>query len=204
MPNLHTASTTMSASIDTDALMLLRAGLHGDVILPDTFEYDTARAVWNGIADARPTLIVRCRTVSDVVASVSFAHEQELPVSVRSGGHSVAGHSTGNGIVIDLSPMKGIAIDPERRIARIEPGLTWGEVAAATQPYGLAISAGDTATVGVGGLTLGGGIGWMVRKHGLAIDNLRAVELVTADGALPACEHDRECRAVLGVARWGW
>ena len=106
-------------------------------------------------------------------------------MAVRSGGHSVAGHSTcDDGVVIDLSPMKGIDIDPVAAIARIEPGLTWGEVAAALQPYGLALTSGDTASVGVGGLALGGGIGWMARKYGLTIDRLRAVDLVTADGRL--------------------
>lgn len=160
----------------------LRARLQGEMIKPGDQGYEQARGVWNGVADGHPALIVRCADAVDVAAALAFAREQSLPVAVRSGGHSVAGYSTGDGLVIDLSPMKGIEIDPVRRVARVESGLTWGEVAAATQPYGLAITAGDTATVGVGGLTLGGGIGWMVRKHGLAIDNLRSVEVVTADG----------------------
>ncbi len=105
--------------------------------------------------------------------------------------------------LIDLSAMKGIAIDPVRRVAHIEPGLTWGEVAAATQPYGLAITAGDTATVGVGGLTLGGGIGWMVRKHGLAIDSLRAVELVTADGCFVRASADENAELFWGLRGGG-
>ena len=160
----------------------LRARLQGELIEPDDRRYERARATWNGAVSGQPALIVRCADAVDVAAAIAFAREQGLPVAVRSGGHSMAGHSTCDGVVIDLSPMKGIEIDPSRRVARIEPGLTWGEVAAATQPHGLAISSGDTASVGVGGLALGGGIGWMVRKHGLAIDNLRSVELVTADG----------------------
>src|SRR6185295_14998534 len=121
----------------------------------------------------------------DVLRAVSFAREYDLPLAIRSGGHSMAGDSSvDDGLVIDLSRMRGISIDAQRRVAWAQPGLTWGEYAAAANQYGLATSAGDTASVGLGGLTLGGGIGWMVRKYGLAIDNLLSVELVTADGRL--------------------
>ena len=171
----------------------LRARLQGELVEPDDAAYGQARAVWNGRADRQPALIVRCADAVDVAAAVAFAHDQNVPVAVRSGSHSIAGYSVcDGGVVIDLSRMKGIEIDADRRVARVEAGLTWGEVAAATQPYGLAITAGDTATVGVGGLSLGGGIGWMVRKHGLAIDNMRSVEVVTADGRFlraSATEH---------------
>jgi FAD/FMN-containing dehydrogenase len=128
---------------------------------------------------------VRPIDVEDVKTVVNFAREQVMTLSVRSGGHSIPGHGTNNdGLVIDLSGMKTITVDPTRRTARLEPGLTWGEVANALQPFGLAMTAGDVASVGVGGLLLGGGIGWMVRAYGLTIDNLRSVELVTADGQL--------------------
>jgi FAD/FMN-containing dehydrogenase len=168
---------------DTD-LDGLRSRLQGEILRPGDEEYDSARAIWNGSAEGQPALIVRCADAVDVSAAITFARAEGLPIAVRSGGHSVAGHSTSDGVVIDLSSMKGMEVDVDRRVARLEPGLTWGEVARTLHPHGLGITAGDTASVGVGGLTLGGGIGWMVRKHGLAIDNLRAVEIVTADGSI--------------------
>src|SRR6266536_1616929 len=143
--------------------------------------------------DKYPALIVRCIDATDVIAAVIFAREHGMALAVRSGGLRLAGHSsTDGGMLIDLSPMKAINIDRIRRIARIEPGLTWGEVARAAHAYGLTLTSGDMASVGVGGLMLGGGIGWMVRKHGLAIDHLRAVELVTAEGEIlraSECAH---------------
>jgi FAD/FMN-containing dehydrogenase len=185
------------------SIAALRARLQGQLIVPGDMQYEAARAVWNGAADRRPVLIVRCADALDVAAAIAFARMHELQVAVRSGGHSIAGHSTCDGVLIDLSLLCGIEIDPARRIARIEPGLTWGEVANALQPHGLAITSGDTATVGVGGLTLGGGIGWMVRKHGLAIDNLRAVELVTADGRLLRVSPDEHADLFWGLRGGG-
>jgi FAD/FMN-containing dehydrogenase len=171
----------------------LATAIQGAVIAPDDPDYEQARATWNDVGDRRPALIVRCADAVDVMSALGFARERGLSVAVRSGGHSVAGHSTcDDGLLLDLSAMKAIDVNVDRRIARIEPGLTWGEVAAALQPHGLAITSGDTATVGVGGLALGGGIGWMARKYGLTIDNLRAVDLVTADGQFlraSAAEH---------------
>lgn len=165
------------------AMQELATRLQGNVVFPGDPDYESARGVWNGVADRHPALIVHPINVAGVITAVNFAREQGVEVAVRSGGHSMAGYGTiDNGMVIDLSHMKAITIDPERRIARLEPGLTFGEVASALQPHGLALTAGDTATVGVGGLMLGGGIGWMVRKYGLTIDRLRAIELVTADG----------------------
>ena len=167
------------------ALQVLAMRLRGELVLPGDPDYEPARGVWNAVADRHPALIVRCADVTDVIEAVTFAREQGMTVSVRSGGHSPAGHGTNDGgMVIDLSGMKAITIYPEWHKARIEPGLTWGEVAQMLQPYGLAITAGDTSSVGVGGLLLGGGIGWMVRKYGMTIDRLRAVEVVTADGQL--------------------
>jgi FAD/FMN-containing dehydrogenase len=167
------------------AMWRLVVRLRGELILPGDPGYEAARGVWNGAADRRPAMIARCADVEDVVIAVKFAREQALAVSVRSGGHSMAGYGTNDGgLVIDLSGMKAISIDPARHFARLEPGLTWGEVAKALQPSGLALTSGDVSSVGVGGLLLGGGIGWMVRKYGLTIDRLRAVELVTADGEI--------------------
>jgi len=169
----------------------LQAALSGKLICRDDDDYDNARRVWNGRIDKYPALIVRCVDAADVIAAVTYAREQGMVVAVRSGGHSLAGHSTSDGgMVIDLSDMKAISIDPTRRIARIEPGLTWGEVAWSAHAHGLGLTSVDMASVGVGGLLLGGGIGWMARKYGLAIDHLRSVELVTADGQfLRASEH---------------
>ncbi len=175
------------------AVQALATRLQGELVLPGDPDYEPARAVWNSAVDLHPALIVRCAGAADVIEAVNFAREQGMTVSVRSGSHSFAGYSTNDGgMVIDLSRMKSITIDPMQRIARIEPGLTWGEVANTLQPYGLALTSGDASSVGVGGLILGGGIGWMVRKYGLTIDHLRAVELVTADGQFlraSASEH---------------
>ncbi|MBW4579111.1 MAG: FAD-binding oxidoreductase [Tildeniella nuda ZEHNDER 1965/U140] len=159
--------------------------LRGELILPGDPAYEAERKVWNGAFNHYPAAIGCCMDVEDVKTAVNFAREHRMTLSVRSGGHSIPGHGTNDGgLVIDLSSMKTITVDPSRRTARLEPGLTWGEVANALQPFGLAMTAGDVASVGVGGLLLGGGIGWMVRAYGLTIDNLRSVELVTADGQL--------------------
>jgi FAD/FMN-containing dehydrogenase len=172
-------------ALDQEATHHLRATLSGRLLSWHDGDYENARKVWNGMIDRYPALIVRCMDATDVIAAVTFARDQGMAVAVRSRGHSFAGHSTiDGGILIDLSPMKAITIDRRRRIARIEPGLTWGEVARATHAYDLGLTSGDMASVGVGGLMLGGGIGWMVRKYGLAIDHLRAVELVTASGGI--------------------
>jgi FAD/FMN-containing dehydrogenase len=165
--------------------------LRGQVMLPDRDGYDEARRVWNGAADRRPALIVRPAGAEDVAAAVRFAREHDLPLAVRSGGHSMVGHgTTDGGVVGDLSSMKGLHLDPVRRIARAHAGLTWREYATRAQEFGLATSSGDTASVGVSGLTLGGGIGWMVRRHGLTIDHLIAAQVVTADGRIVRAGRD--------------
>src|SRR5215211_2907393 len=163
----------------------LRAVLNGRVITPDDAAYDEARAVFYGGFDRRPALIVRVADAADVSHVIALARERGLELAVRSGGHSVAGHSTtDSGIVLDLSEMKGLEIDVERRTAWAETGLTAGEYTAAADAHGLATGFGDTGSVGIGGITLGGGVGYLVRKHGLTIDNLLAAEIVTADGQL--------------------
>jgi hypothetical protein len=182
--SLQQATRSLPAIRQSDILDL-EAQLLGALIRPAHDDYDSARRVRNLTIDRRPTLIARAADAADVIRSVTFARDHDLPLAVRSGGHSLAGHSAvDGGLVVDLSGMHGLSIDPERRIAWAQPGLTWGAYAEAAHAYGLATSAGDTATVGIGGLTLGGGIGWMVRKHGLTIDNLLSVEMVTADGRL--------------------
>ena len=159
--------------------------LKGRVIEPGHPDYDEARKVFYGDVDRRPSAIVKVANADDVVSAIAHAREAGLEFAVRSGGHSVAGHSTTEGgIVIDLSDMKKLEIDPERRTAWAETGLTTGEYTAAAARHGLATGFGDTGSVGIGGITLGGGVGFLVRKHGLTIDDLLAAEIVTADGDL--------------------
>lgn len=167
----------------TEAAQVLQQQMRGQVILPSHPEYDEARRVWNGMIDKYPALIARCTGVADVITAVNFAREHDLLVAVRGGGHNVAGHATcDGGLVIDLSPMKGIHVDPDKRVARAEAGVTWGELDRETQVFGLAAPGGVVSTTGIAGLTLGGGMGWLRRKHGLTIDNLLSVNLVTARG----------------------
>ena len=159
-----------------DALDLdvFEAGLNGSIVLPGSPDYDEARLVHSAISDRHPALIVRAADATDVARTVTLARESGLALSVRGGGHSLAGYGTNDGgIVLDLGAMKGLHIDPERRLAWAQPGLTAGEYTRAAAAHGLATPFGDTASVGIGGLTLGGGIGWLVRKYGLAIDALR-------------------------------
>ena len=161
------------------------AGIAGTVIVPGDEAYDVAREVKNAAIDRFPAMIVRAATVADVTRTVLFAGEADLDLAVRGGSHSLAGHSTvDGGIVLDLSAMRGLHIDPERQLAWAEPGLTAGDYTRAAAAHGLATPFGDTGSVGIGGLTLGGGIGWLVRKHGMAIDALVSVDIVTADGRL--------------------
>ena len=166
-----------------NGLSSLRETFAGEVILPADPGYDEARAVWNKIFDRRPAVLVRPRNADDVTAALRFAREQELLVAVRCGGHSIPGLSTcDDGIVIDLSAMRGAAVDAERRIARVNGGALLAELDDAAQAHGLVCPVGVVSHTGVAGLTLGGGMGRLQRKHGLTIDNLVSVELVTADG----------------------
>jgi FAD/FMN-containing dehydrogenase len=166
-----------------EALRALSHRLDGRVILPTDDGYDAARRVWNGMIDRRPAAIVRCGSRADVVASVNLARERGLLLAVRGGGHSAAGHGVcDGGLVLDLSAMRTIEVDPVARTARAGPGLTWGVFDAATQAFGLATTGGVVSTTGIAGLTLGGGLGWLMRRHGLTCDNLLAAEVVTAAG----------------------
>lgn len=179
------ADTPYAARLDGDALHDFAAGLRGAVILPGDDEYDTARKVWNGMIDRRPALVVRCAGAADVVRSVNFARDQNLTVAVRGGGHSTPGFSMcDGGLVIDLSGMKQIKVDTEKRIAVAEPGLTLKELVAATQPHDLLTATGIVSGTGIAGLTLGGGLGWLSGRFGLACDNVLSFDVVTADGQL--------------------
>jgi FAD/FMN-containing dehydrogenase len=163
----------------------LRAGFGGAVLEPGHAGYEDARRIWNGAIDRRPACIARCAGVADVLAAVRFARERDLRVAVRGGGHGVGGHAVcDGGLVIDLSAMTGISVDPLARRAAAQGGVLWGELDAATERFGLATVGGIVTHTGVAGLTLGGGLGWLMRKHGATVDNLLSVELVTADGEL--------------------
>jgi FAD/FMN-containing dehydrogenase len=167
-------------------------GLRGRLISPDHADYDIARAVWNGAIDRRPRLIARCIGTADVVAAVRFARDRELPIAIRGGGHNVAGTAVcDDGIVIDLSAMRGVRVDPVERTAWVQGGALWGDVDHETQVHGLATTGGIVSHTGVAGLTLGGGVGWLMRKHGLTVDNLRAVDVVTAAGDLLHASEDQ-------------
>jgi len=169
---------------DTD-LASYRAQLRGTLIQPGDAAYDDARTVFNAMISKRPRLIARCADVADVIASVGFAREHGLLLAVRGGGHNGGGLGLcDDGLVIDLSALRGIRVDPKARTVRVEGGCTWGDVDHATHAFGLATPSGVISTTGVGGLTLGGGIGHLTRHFGLAIDNLLAVDVVLADGRL--------------------
>jgi FAD binding domain/Berberine and berberine like len=184
---------TMTTDINSFKIKDLRGRLRGQLLSPGDEGYDTARRVWNGMIDKYPALIVRCAEVSDVISAIRLARNERLTVAVRSGGHSVAGHGMcDGGLVIDLSPMKCVRVEPERRSARAQSGVTTGEFLSATQEFGLATPTCPRSDVGLSGLALGGGIGWLSGKYGMTCDNLLAADIVTADGKLrraSASEH---------------
>jgi FAD/FMN-containing dehydrogenase len=181
----HMTEHDRSASPQTSSIQQLRTTLNGRVITPGDASFDEARTIFYGGFDRHPAAIVRARDTSDVSQVVSFARENGLELAIKSGGHSLAGHSTTDGgIVLDLSEMKDLQIDVSGRTAWAQTGLTAGEYTAATAVHGLATGFGDTGSVGIGGITLGGGVGYLVRKHGLTIDDVLAAEIVTADGEL--------------------
>src|SRR5262245_16502847 len=178
-------STTATALGQAGPGAELSGRLNGYLLLPGDREYDEARRVHNGLVDKRPALIARCRDTADIVAAVNLARALRLEVAVRGGGHNVAGHATiDDGLMIDLSPMKGIRIDPTNRTAHAEGGVTWAEYNRETQAHGLANTGGVVSATGIAGLTLGGGLGWLLGRHGLAIDNLVSAQVITADGRL--------------------
>jgi FAD/FMN-containing dehydrogenase len=166
--------------------------LRGPVLYPGHAEYDQARQIWNSMIDRYPTLIVRCNGVADIIETVNFARDRELLLAVRGGGHNVAGLAVcDGGIMLDLSSLKGIHVDPSARSVRAQPGVVWGELDRETQVFGLATPGGFISTTGIAGLTLGGGFGWLSRKHGFTCDNLLSVDIVTADGRfLTASERE--------------
>ncbi len=186
------------------ALSQLRTTLRGPLLVPGDPGYDGARTIHNASIDRRPAMIARCVGAGDVIACVRFAREHDLLVSVRGGGHSIAGKAVcDGGLMIDLSSMKGIRVDPAERTVRAEPGLLLGEFDRETQAFGLATTMGVISRTGIAGLTLGGGIGWLVRKYGLACDNLVSVDVVTADGLLLTASANENEELFWGVRGGG-
>lgn len=172
-------------NLSADDITTLKTSLRGGLIAPADADYDEVRVVWNGMIDRRPALIARCSGVADVVAAVDFARSHRLPVAVRGGGHNVAGYAVcDGGLMIDLSLMRAVRVDPEARRAWVQGGATWGDVDHETTAFGLATPGGVVSMTGVGGLALSGGIGWLRQTHGLCVDNIMSVDIVTADGRL--------------------
>jgi len=190
--------------VDTTLIAALRSNFRGQLILPTDSAYDTARRIWNGNIDRHPGLIARCAGTADVVQAVKFARANDLLVAVRGGGHNVAGRALcDDGIVIDLSGMRGVFVDPRQRTVRVQPGATLGDVDRETHLHGLAVPAGVVSRTGIAGLALGGGVGWLARKHGLTCDNLLSCEVVTADGDLTAADDTTNADLFWGLRGGG-
>lgn len=180
-----------AALLDQATIQDFANSLRGDLILPDDPQYETARRVYNAMIDKYPAMIARCANAADVMTAVDFARSNDLLVALRGGGHNVAGFGTcDDGLVIDLSPMKGIRIDPQRRLAQVQGGATWGDLDHAGHGFGMATPGGIVSTTGVAGLTLGGGVGNLTRSFGLSSDNLTEVDIITADGQFRTANAD--------------
>ncbi len=191
-------------AIDEAALAELAAAFRGQNVGPDDPAYHEHRKIWNGSIDRRPALIARCAGVADVIAAVKFGRRTGLPVAVRGGGHSFPGLSVADdALLIDLSLMKGVRVDPAARTARVQAGVLLGELDKETQAFGLAAPSGIVTHTGVAGLTLGGGIGWIMRKHGLSVDQLRRVDVVTADGEFVQASADENADLFWGLRGGG-
>ncbi|WP_137283720.1 FAD-binding oxidoreductase [Halorussus salinisoli] len=179
-------------AIEADAVSTLAADFAGELVTPDDDEYEQARRVWNGMINERPALVAYCTGVADVRTAVGFARERDLPVTVRGGGHGVAGNAVEDGgLVVDLSAMDEVRVDPEERTVRVGGGAQWADVDRETQQFGLAVPGGVVSDTGVAGLTLGGGLGHLRRKYGASCDSLRSADVVTADGEFVVASEDR-------------
>src|SRR5438874_13815843 len=198
------ARTMDRVQLDQAAIDELAAGFRGEIIRPPDPSYEEHRHVWNGSIDRYPAVIARCAGVADVIAAVRFGHRTGLRVAVRSGGHSFPGQSVvADGLVIDLSLMRGTRVDPEGRTAQAQAGVLLGELDRETQAFGMAVPAGIVTHTGLAGLTLGGGIGWLMRKYGLTIDQLLSVDLITADGEFVNASENENADLFWGVRGGG-
>ena len=177
---------------EQDTFAALKPNLRGPLVTPEDPDYDSVRAIYNGMIDRHPAAIACCRDVADVIAAVNFAREARMPLAIRGGGHNGPGLSmVDDGLVIDLSLMKGIRVDAQAKMVQVQGGCVWGDVDHATHPFGLAVPSGFISTTGVGGLTLGGGVGYLTRTYGLTIDNLLGVDVVLADGRFVTANADQ-------------
>ncbi|CAN5600751.1 FAD-binding oxidoreductase [soil metagenome] len=192
------------STADTSAMEALRTRLQGDLLFPRAPGYDSARSLWNGMIDRRPALIAQCLNTNDVRESINFARDHGLRLSIRGGGHNIAGMAVcDGGLMIDFSLMKNVEVDEASRRVRVQPGAVWGEVDQKTQAYGLAVPSGIISTTGVAGLTLGGGFGWLTRKHGHTADHLRSVTIVTADGNMRSASETEHSDLFWGLRGGG-
>ena len=181
------------AVLDAATLEYFKQSIRGNVLLPADSGYDDARRLYNAMIDKKPAFIVQCAGVADVIAAIKLASPLQLLTSIRGTGHNIAGSAVAeHGMEIDLSKMKGMHIDVSEKTARVEPGVTWGELNHDLQAFGLQATGGFVSSTGVGGLSLGGGLGWLIRKYGLACDNLLEVDIVTNDGKLYKANHETE------------
>src|SRR4029077_20409741 len=195
----------MAATIlDESTIPVIRSRFAGDLLEPGDDSYDEARTIFNAMIDRSPRLIVRCAGAADVVAGILLARETGLPLSIRGGGHGVNGHAVcDEGVMLDLSPLKRIDVDPEARVVRAQAGVNWGEFDAATQAHGLATTGGRVMTTGIAGLTLGAGSGWLERMFGYTSHNLLAAEVVTADGRVVHASADENADLLWGLRGGG-
>src|SRR5215218_3268119 len=199
-----TTTATAPSPIGEATVAEFAAGMRGTIFRPGDEHYDRERSIWNGAHDRHPAVIARCAGVADVIRTVDLARSEGLPLAVRGGGHSIPGFSTvDGGIVLDLSSMTGIRVDPVRRMVMAEAGCTWKDLDAETQQFGLAVTGGLVSSTGIAGFTTGGGIGWLMRKHGLASDNLVAADVVTADGQFVHASADENPELFWGLRGGG-
>jgi hypothetical protein len=205
MKNIKTVSEAgKRGAVENSVIQNLGDVLKGNLLYPGIDGYEEARKVWNGMIDRKPRIIAQCASTEDVIKSVNFARANDLLVAVRGGGHNVAGNATcEGGIVIDLSPMKDIQVDPGNKVVRAEAGVSWRELDRETQQFGLATTGGIVSSTGIAGLTLGGGLGWLARRYGLAIDNLLSAEIVTAAGKLLTASNNENPELFWGLRGGG-
>jgi FAD/FMN-containing dehydrogenase len=190
--------------LDQETVEALSQAVRGRLVTPSDSDYDEQRTIWNAMIDKRPGLIVRCAGAADVARCVDFARERNILVSVRGAGHNIAGNSIGDGaLLIDLSAMKSVRVNLDRKSVRLEPGVTLGDLDSETQQYGMAVPVGINSTTGVGGLTLGGGFGWLTRKYGLTVDNLISADVVTAEGKLVQASAEKNEDLFWGIRGGG-